>query len=212
MSKFDDEVNKILLEAGFFDGLGDAARGVVGLTKGAGGLAATMLGSKLTVAEPIENFLKGNPNTKATSTSTNTNTNTSTNNNSSKDLSMEKISKFIFELKKITEDAYKTTPSNNFSLLKNKNILIDFLTVNEKLTLKEFVNLIFAISKRSVSNLNNIIADAGLKQFSNVDITKLQGPQDNNVYIKWLYSLHKNETYNVAIEHLVNLLSSFKIT
>jgi hypothetical protein len=209
MSKFDDEVNKILFEAeGFLGGLSDVARGVGRLAKGVGGLAANMLGSKLTFAKPIENFLKDNPNTKTTSTSTNTNTN----NNSSKDLSMEKISKFIFELKKITQDAYKTTTSNDFSLPKNKNILIDFLTVNEKLTLKEFVNLIFAISKRSVSNLNNIIADAGLKQFSNVDITKLEGPQDNNAYIKWLYSLHKTETYNDVIEHLVNLLTSFKIT
>jgi hypothetical protein len=209
MSKFDDEVNKILFEAeGFYGGLVDVARGVGGLANTAAQTAATMLGSKLTVAKPIENFLKGDPNTKATSTSTNT----STNNNSSKDLSMEKISKFIFELKKITEDAYKTTPPNDFSLIKNKNILIDFLTVNEKLTLKEFVNLIFTISNRIVSNLNNTIADAGLKQFSNVDITKLEGPQDNNAYIKWLYSLHKNQTYNVAIEHLVNLLTSFKIT
>ena len=66
MSKFDEEVNKILFEANFLDNVKSTARGVLGgvsdVLGGTLGLAKTgaaMLGSKLSYAEPIENFLKG---------------------------------------------------------------------------------------------------------------------------------------------------------
>jgi hypothetical protein len=205
MSKFDEEVNKILFEANFFDNIKSAARDVLG---GVGGLAKTgaaALGSTFTYAKPIEDFLN-----KDGKNQTKDNTK-KPNNIQQKNLENVKMSKFLFEVKKIKEDPYKTKDQNDFTILKNKQILSNFLQANEKLSLLDFAKEINLYSLRTINSLEKIITDTELNKFSQVDIKTMSGLQDLGANLKWLYSIHKNESYRDALTHLYNLLQSLPV-
>ena len=211
MSKFDEEVNKILFEANFLDNVKSTAKGVLGgvgdVLGGTLGLAKTgaaMLGSKLSYAEPIENFLKGD--SKGV-----TNKPKQPNKEQQNNLENVKMSKFLFEVKKIKEDPYKTKDQNDFTILKNKQILSNFLQANEKLSLLDFAKEINLYSLRTINSLEKIITDTELNKFSQVDIKTMSGLQDLGANLKWLYSIHKNESYRDALTHLYNLLQSLPV-
>ena len=208
MSKFDEEVNKILFEANFIDNVKSTARGVLGgvgdVLGGTLGLAKTgaaMLGSKLTYAEPIENFLKGDSKNQPNQP----------NKEQQKNLENVKMSKFLFEVNKIKKDIYKIKPENDFSSFKNKQILQNFLKANEKLSLIAFSKLINQNTLRTTNSFDKIISDTELIKFSNVDIKTMSGLQDIGANLKWLYSIHKNETYTAALTHLYNFLSALPV-
>ena len=208
MSKFDEEVNKILFEANFLDNIKSVARGIKSAAGdvfgGVGSLAktgASLIGSKLTYAEPIENFLKGDSKNKPNQP----------NRKQQKNLENVKMSKFLFEVSKIREDVYKTRPENDFSLFKNKQILENFLKSSEKFSLLDFSKSINQNTLRTINSFDKIISDVDLNKFSNVDIKTMSGLQDMGANLKWLYSIHKNETYAAALTHLYNFLSSLPV-
>lgn len=208
MSKFDEEVNKILLEVNFMDNVKSTAKGVLGGvgdvlggTLGLAKIGAGMLGSKLTYAEPIENFLKGDSKNQPNQP----------NKEQQKNLENIKMSKFLFEVNKIKKDIYKTKPENDFSSFKNKQILQNFLKANEKFSLLDFSKSINQNTLRTTNSFDKIISDTELIKFSNVDIKTMSGLQDMGANLKWLYSIHKNETYAAALTHLYNFLSSLPV-
>lgn len=211
MSKFDEEVNKILLEINFMDNIKSAAgsiksaaRDVLGGTLGLAKTGASLLGSRLTYAEPIENFIKDDSKNKP-------NKPNQPNKEQQKNLENVKMSKFLFEVSKIREDIYKTRPENDFSSFKNKQILENFLKANEKFSLLDFSKSINQNTLRTTNSFDKIISDTELIKFSNVDIKTMSGLQDMGANLKWLYSIHKNETYAAALTHLYNFLSSLPV-
>lgn len=181
MSKFDEEVNKILLEANFINGLKTFAQGAEGLLN----TAAPLAGASFSVNKDVYSFLDSINKDIDTPTKYDT----------------LKIDNVLSKMVDSKEDTLKTNQLNDFLQPKNKIVIKKFLDMHKNYTLKNIKKSIKSTTKTIINNLNKKIVDTDLNKFSTVSISNTSSINDVNTFLKWLFSLHKNQTYKEALNH-----------
>lgn len=177
MHNFDNEVNKILSEVSFMDGLKTFGRGVVDIAK----VGASIAGAEFTVSDAVNKFLSG-----VTTEYDNIKT--------------ENLASLVSAMK---EDKFKINSKNDLAAASNLWIVKNFFNnVVKNYELQELKNSITNVTKSLLKNkLDKKIVVAELNILSPVDIKNAKNIKDVNSFLKWLFTLHEGYTYKQALTH-----------
>jgi hypothetical protein len=184
MHNFDNEVNKILSEVNFMDGLKTFGRGVVDIAK----VGASIAGAEFTVSDAVNKFLSGVTDNYGTKTTEYDNIKT------------ENLASLVSAMK---EDKFKINSKNDLAAASNLLIVKNFFNnVVKNYELQELKNSITNVTKSLLKNkLDKKIVVAELNILSPVDIKNAKNIKDVNSFLKWLFTLHEGYTYKQALTH-----------
>lgn len=189
MHNFDNEVNKILSEVSFMDGLKTFGRGVVDIAK----VGASIAGAEFTVGDAVNKFLSGVTDNYGTKTTEYDNIKT------------ENLASLVSAMK---EDKFKINSKNDLAAASNLLIVKNFFNnVVKNYKLQELKNSITNITKSLLKNkLDKKIVVSELNILSPVDIKNVKNIKDVNSFLKWLFSLHEGYTYKQALTHFFEFI------